>query len=445
MIPRFVIAALFMLAAPALAADRPNVLLIIGDDQGWGDFGFMGHRGIRTPNLDRLAHESATFVNGYVPTPLCRPSLASILTGVYPHQHRICWNDPPRGTDRNGVLNLMGDSPTIPRLLGRSGYVSLQTGKFWEGRYSNAGFTHGMSLNEVHGRHGDEGLRIGRDTMKPIYDFIENRDGKPFFVWYAPMLPHEPHNPPARLLEKYRAPDRPIEIAKYWAMCEWFDETCGELLTYLDTHNLRDNTIVVFVIDNGWIQNVSRQPAGEGRREARGFAPKSKQSPYDGGLRTPILVRWPGKVAPGRHEALASSLDFAPTILAACGVPLDSQMTGQNLIDLAAGRIEPRRSLCGEVFVHSALSVEKPAENLRYRWVRQGDLKLILPVPSRPFESLTDRQPANASASAPARIPGGEPELYNLRRDPHENNNLAPAQPERVADLTRILDEWWKP
>jgi uncharacterized sulfatase len=119
-----------------------------------------------------------------------------MLTGLYPHQHKVCWNDPPAGVDRNSVLHLMKNTPTVPRLLGEAGYVSLQTGKFWEGHYSNAGFTHGMSLNEVHGRHGDEGLKIGRNTMQPIYDFIERAEGRPFFVWYAPMMPHEPHNPP---------------------------------------------------------------------------------------------------------------------------------------------------------------------------------------------------------------------------------------------------------
>src|SRR5947208_2897997 len=81
-----------------------------------------------------------------------------------------------------------------------AGYVTLQTGKFWEGHYANAGFTHGMT---VKGRHGDDGLVIGRKTMKPIYDFIEGRKDRPFFVWYAPMMPHEPHNPPERLLKKY--------------------------------------------------------------------------------------------------------------------------------------------------------------------------------------------------------------------------------------------------
>ncbi len=403
-----------------LAAERPNVVLIISDDQGWPDFGFMGHPTIQTPSLDRLAHESVVFTNGYVPTALCRPSLATMLTGVYPHQHKVCWNDPPDRQNRNAVLHLIGNAPTIPRLLGQAGYASLQTGKFWEGHYSNAGFTDGMSLNEAHGRHGDVGLRIGRDTMQPISDFLEKRGDQPFFLWYAPMMPHEPHNPPERLLAKYRAPDRPLRLAKYWAMCEWFDETCGQLLDDLDRRGLRDNTIVILVVDNGWIQNITTRPSIPGADWSRGFAPKSKRSPYDGGLRTPIVIRWPGRIKPQRRDDLVSTIDLAPTILSACGVKPAEAMQGLNLIDLAAGKVKPRDAVFGEIHLHTAVDVDRPESSLTHRWVRAGDWKLIWPQED-------------------------EPELYNLRNDPHEDKNLASAHPDRVAALKQRIADWWTP
>src|SRR5262249_34448989 len=151
-------------------------------------------------------------------------------------------NDPPDGVDRSAMHPFIKKAPAVPRLLQGAGYVSLQTGKFWEGHYRNAGFTDGMTTK---GRHGDAGLVIGRKTMKPIYDFIEGRKGNPFFVWSAPMMPHEPHNPPPRLLNKYEAKGRPLKLAKYYAMCEWFDETCGELLAYLDKKGLAKSTLVV--------------------------------------------------------------------------------------------------------------------------------------------------------------------------------------------------------
>ena len=396
-------------------APPPNVIMIVGDDMAWTDFGFMGHDVIRTPNLDRLAAESAVFASGYVPTSLCRASLATLLTGQYAHQHRICCNDPPDGVDRSAMHPFIQAAPALPRLLREAGYVSLQTGKYWEGHYANAGFTHGMTTK---GRHGDDGLVIGRQTMQPIYDFIDSAgaEGKPFFVWYAPMLPHEPHNPPGRLLEKYRAPGRPEKLAKYYAMCEWFDETCGQLLAHLDRTNRREDTLIVFAIDNGWIQET-----GPTRTTRGWFAPRSKLSPYDGGLRTPVMLRWPGRVKPGRYDDLVSTVDLAPTILAAAGLRPPREMAGLNLLPAAAGRGRVRReAVFGEIYTHTAVDLDAPALSLTHRWTRRGDWKLIT------FDA--ENKP---------------PELYDLRRDPHEETDLASQRPDVVRALRQSVDEWW--
>lgn len=398
---------------PALQAGPPNVVLIVGDDQGWTDFGFMGNDIIKTPNLDRLAAESATFPQGYVPTSLCRASLATLLTGQYAHQHQICCNDPPDGTDRTLMHPFIQKAPALPRLLSQVGYRSLQTGKFWEGHHSNAGFTDGMTTK---GRHGDDGLVIGRQTMKPIYDFIEAAPDKPFFVWYAPMLPHEPHNPPERLLKRYAVPGRNLKLAKYQAMCEWFDETCGELLGYLERKGLKEKTMVVFVVDNGWIQET-----GEKRTTRGWFAPRSKNSPYDGGLRTPILIRWPGHTKAARYSDLVSTVDIAPTILAACGAKIPRELPGLSLLDAAAGKGPlPRTAVFGEIYEHTAKDIQQPAVNLTHRWVREGNWKLI---------QTEDGKTA--------------PELYNLERDPFEKENRAKDEPARVKHLAELIDKQW--
>jgi uncharacterized sulfatase len=401
--------------AISLAAEQPpDVVMIVADDQAWTDFGFMGHKVVKTPNLDRLAAESALFPNAYVPTSLCRASLATLLTGLYSHQHKICCNDPPDGVDRAEMHPFIKNAPAVPRLLGKAGYASLQTGKFWEGHYANAGFTEGMTTK---GRHGEEGLVIGRETMQPIFDFIGKTPDKPFFIWYAPMLPHEPHNPPERLLAKYTTGNRNIKLAKYYAMCEWFDETCGELLDYLDSHQLGDNTLVVFVVDNGWIQET-----GEVRTTRGNFAPKSKLSPYDGGLRTPVLLRWPGHTKAGRYEDLVSTIDLAPSILTACGVEPPKQMPGLSLLQTAAGKGPlARDAVFGEIYLHTAVDLETPALNLTHRWVRAGDWKLIL------FED-----------------PKAPPELYDVKDDPFEEKNLAKQSPDRVRSLSARIDAWWQ-
>jgi uncharacterized sulfatase len=317
--------ALLMIYPHGQAADQPNVVLIVSDDHAWTDYGFMGHPQIQTPHLDRLAAESLCFRRGYVTSSLCCPSLATILTGQYPHQHRITSNDPPLGKgDQPGVPRLrnpqfaagreimngfMDEAPSLPRILGRQGYLSLQTGKWWQGNFQRGGFTHGMTKGDPQsgGRHGDEGLEIGRKSMQPIYDFIRTarEQQKPFFVWYAPLLPHDPHTPPQRLLQKYRGKTPSLHVARYWAMVEWFDETIGQLMDHLKSSGLDENTIVAYVADNGWIQSP-----GNPR-----YAPRSKQSQYDGGLRTPIMIRWKGKITPAQPDVPVSSIDLAPTPL----------------------------------------------------------------------------------------------------------------------------------
>jgi arylsulfatase A-like enzyme len=410
--PRLIFALLLGWAFAMSAAVPPNVVLIISDDQAWTDYGFMGHPVIQTPHLDRLAAESARFKNGYVPSSLCRASLATLLTGLYGHQHKICCNDPPDGVDRAAMLPFLKQAPALPRLLQRQGYVSLQTGKFWEGHFSNGGFTHGMTTR---GRHGEEGLVIGRQTMEPIYRFIAERGDRPFFLWYAPMLPHEPHNPPEHLLAKYRSPELPEKLAKYYAMVEWFDATCGELLQHLDSKGLRENTLVIYVTDNGWIQETGAV------RTTRGwFAPRSKNSPYDGGVRTPILLRWPGRVRPGDYPDLVSTIDIAPTILAATGLRKEPKMEGLSLLDRAAGGRPLRRSaVFGEIFLHTATDLDRPGLNLTHLWMREGDWKLIL---NKEDDSV---------------------ELFDLKKDPFEKSNLAPQEPRRASRMNKTLAKWW--
>ena len=127
------------------------------------------------------------------------------------------------GTTGREIVNRHLEAvPTLPRELAKAGYLSMQTGKWWQGSYKRGGFTHGMTEGS---RHGDVGLDIGRKTMQPIYDFISTAraQDKPFFIWYAPMMPHEPHDPPEILVEKYRELAPSPSVAAYWAMCEWFD------------------------------------------------------------------------------------------------------------------------------------------------------------------------------------------------------------------------------
>ena len=414
----------------AQGLSRPNVLLIISDDQAWTDYGFMGHPVIQTPHLDRLARESLVYTRGYVPDSLCRPSLATIITGLYPHQHGITGNDPklpdPKVNPMAGrarpefarfyetLMRRIETHPTLPRLLGKAGYVSLQTGKWWEGAYTRGGFTEGMTHGDPKrgGRHGDAGLAIGRQGLEPIFDFIRRAKeaGKPFFVWYAPMMPHAPHTPPEKYLQKYLRPELTPAQSRYYAMCEWFDQTCGDLITFLEKENLRKSTLIIYLADNGWIQD----PNNPNR-----YAPRSKRSPYDGGIRTPIMLSWPEKITPLRDdENLASSIDIAPTVLTACGLPVPTNLPGINLMDRET--VKQRRAIFGEVFEHDVADVDHPTKSLTFRWMIRENWKLIVPADSN-----------------------GKPELYDVVADPFETRDLATTHPELVKKLTEELDRWW--
>jgi arylsulfatase A-like enzyme len=431
---------------PSLDSRPPNIVLIVSDDQAWTDYGFMGHRQIETPHLDRLASESAVFSRGYVPTALCRPSLATLVTGLYAHQHRITGNDPGllpemRGANRVSgepeayqqqrakLISFIDQHPTVPKLLAARGYVSHQSGKWWEGNYRRGGFTQGMTRGfpEPGGRHGDDGLKIGRESMQPLLEFIDQSDEaqSPFFVWYAPFLPHTPHNPPHRLFEKYKRKGVESDsIANYYAMVEWFDETCGELLQHLEDQNLRQNTLVIYVGDNGWIQ----LPDGNG------FAPRSKQSAYEGGTRQPTMFSWPGVIKPGvRGEQLCSSVDIAPTILAAAKADVPGNLPGFNLLPiLQTGAPTPRQEVYGETFAHDIADLEQPEASLLYRWVIVDRWKLLLT-----YDGNVGRD-AKHHPQQELR-----PQLYDLIADPHEERNQADMQPELVKQLADKLQQWW--
>ncbi len=416
----------------------PNIVLIISDDQSWTDYGFMGHTHIQTPHLDRLASQGVIFPHGYVPTALCRPSLMILATGHYAHVHGVTGNDPspkyadpktPLYTERRAkLISYIERFDTLPALLTKQGYLTHQSGKWWEGSFGHGGFTHGMTRGfpKPGGRHGDDGLKIGREGLGPIEQFVDTALGqkKPFFLWYAPFLPHTPHNPPQRLLDKYKTPERSLPIAKYYAMCEWFDETCGQLLGMLDNKGVRDNTLVVYVTDNGWIQNPSKN----------GYAPRSKQTPYEGGIRTPIMFSWPGRLKPFTRTDLVSSIDLMPTILAAAGAPVPSHLPGLNLWpDLQQATAIDRNTIFGEGFAHDIADLADPEASLLYRWCIQGKWKLLLTY---------DGEVHRYKRTHPRDEKG--PQLFNLKQDPHEEKSVAAAHPKVVARLANQIADWYE-
>ncbi|MFK5923091.1 MAG: sulfatase-like hydrolase/transferase [Verrucomicrobiota bacterium] len=449
----------------AAASEKPNIVMIIADDQTYRDFGFMGNAQVQTPHIDRLASQSARYVNGYVPTSVCSPSLATLLTGLYPHQHGIHYNHPPPGNSafnrmtsrseyervRSRGFELIQSVDTLPRLLAGEGYRCMQTGKFWEGHYRNAGFTEGMTIFKpvpeqefggnrklasgelvAHG-NGDWGLKIGRETMKPIYDFIDDCKVKeqPFFVWYAPYLPHQPHDSTKKFYDLYSGKkDVPEHTLPYYASCSQFDETVGKLVTYVEDKGLAKNTIFVFVVDNGWTPSERREKK---RPQEFAHTKESKRSPFEDGLRTPILIRWDGVVKPATHQGLVNSVDIVPTLLRATGLEKRAEdLPGINLMPSAKGleKLDAERAVFGEIFPGDASSLRHPERDIAYRWVRQGDHKLIVPHAEKGI-AWGDYLAKSA--------------LYDLAQDAGETQNLIGKNQTLAKHLQRLLDEWWTP
>ncbi len=259
---------------------------------------------------------------------------------------------------------------------------------------------------------------IGRETMQPIWDFIDHHGGRqPFFLWYAPFLPHTPYDAPPEYRRIAQAAGPPDWLLPYYANIAWFDATVGELLGYLAQKQLLENTLIVFVADNG----LRPGPARPTRQDAR-----SKYSPFEDGLRTPILLRWDGRIQPADHPQAVSTVDLVPTILAAAGLAdaIAPQMTGRSLLPSALG-IEPLAAapVFGAIYPSDAASLDRPSRNIRARWVRSGNFKLIVPGAADPLPL----------------------QLFDLAQDPGETVNLAhaPTHAAIVTGLRRLLDNWW--
>jgi uncharacterized sulfatase len=270
------------------------------------------------------------------------------------------------------------------------------------------------------GRHGDAGLKIGRESMDPIFRFIEKAEeaDKPFFIWHAPFLPHTPHNPPARLLDKYRGKGPTLAAEKYFAMVEWLDETTGELEDYLAENKLIDNTVIIYLADNGW-------NAEKGYKGGR-----AKMSPYEDGIRTPIFIRWPGKVKPQMDTAtLAHINDVTKTIVDITGAKDPGDLPGLNLTDRKA--MQARETVFVEAYNHDMQDLSDPSKSLFAAVVISGWWKLLIP---------TDVESDRRFATKPAGL-----ELYNLKTDPYELQNVAEEHPQVVAKMKQLQATHWTP
>lgn len=376
--------------SPARAPERPNIVLLIGDDYGYPYHGFTGSEVVQTPHLDRLAAEGTVFTQGFATSNVCRPSMWTLLTGLYPlqlHARAERRAGQPLGSgargrrqwpkwDRYYVGAIRADPDTLPRALSRAGYVSFQAGKFWEGTFDVGGFDDGMNREDVPGatdpadgpndRVRGLGSTLGRLTLSPVLDFIDAQGDPPFFLWYAPLLPHRPHDPPADLWALYEGLGLSHDARAYYAMCSWFDRGVGQLIEHLERRGLSERTLVVYVSDNGW----QADPASEATHHLGG--PLGKLSHHELAFRTPIVFRWPGRIPAGRVvEALVSTADLHPTLLSYAGMAAAPGRLGVDLRPLIEGSAGSVR----DVLIGSTSFLRLPEQEIGSRaqqsWTRE--------------------------------------------------------------------------
>ncbi len=411
-------------AHAASSADRPNVILIMTDDQGYGDLGCHGNPHIRTPNLDRLHDESARVDQFYV-CPVCAPTRASLMTGRY--NYRTGAIDTYRGR-----ALMYPDETTVAEVLSQAGYATGIFGKWHLGdNYPLRPMDQGFQESLVHqgGGIGQPSNPPGNDYYNPYLlhdgelkqyegyctdiftnaaiDFIDRHRNDPFFVYLPTNAPHSPLTINDDLVEPYRAMGLDDETAKAYAMITNIDENVGRLLQKLDDTGLAENTMVIFLTDNG------PQGTKDGVRwnaDLRG----AKGSVYEGGIRVPFFVRWPKHLKAGRVvDRIGAHIDVMPTILDACGlgVPDYMRVDGRSLLPLLEEK--------------SVTWTDRP---LFFQWHR-GDTP-------EPYNGCAVR-------TQQYKLVNGV-ELYDIAADPYEKRNIAADHPDIVARMRHQYEEWFE-
>ncbi len=441
---------------------RPNIVLILADDLGWGDLGSSGNPVVRTPNLDRMAREGVCLTRHYSASPICAPARAGLLTGRYPHRTGAVDVPSNRGLDR---IHL--GEQTLANVFARAGYRTGMVGKWHNGAHDPRyhpharGFEHfcgflngGMDYyNWVLECDGEPLGADGRYLTDVFTDracqFIERAEDRPFFLMVTYNAPHEPFQAPEDRIEPYRATGKLTEeVATLYGMIEVMDDGVGRLLKMLSERGCAEDTLVVFTSDNGPF-------LGGGCHRYNGDLRGAKGSVHEGGIHVPCLVCHPGRVRRGVEiDAVTHFCDWLPTLAGYCGIdpepphPLD----GRDFSGLLRG---------GD----AELPVRRFWQRNRYRplprcngAVREGPWKLVFPMRSGgDVKSDLDTVPYREGLRRPAPVrevdpplqdrdvgPVPAPELYHLESDPAETRDLAAKAPERRAALEAAWDEWFE-
>ncbi|MEL6142911.1 MAG: sulfatase, partial [Bacteroidota bacterium] len=419
---------------------KPNIIIIFADDQGYGDVGCYGSPNIRTPNIDRLAQEGMKLTNFYA-FPSCSPSRAALLTGCYPP--RVGFPDvigpPGPAWTADKQYGLSQEETTLPEILKKVGYATAIIGKWHLGHFTESmplkhGFDTYFGLpysNDMVPTENEEWqdlpLLSGEDTLSLNPDqsqltkqytekavaFIKEQNKQPFFLYLAHSMPHVP------LFASAEFKDR-SEKGIYVDVIEEIDASVGEIVRELDHLNITDNTLIIYTSDNGPWLSYGNHAGSAGRfREGKGTT-------YEGGMRVPMLAHWPGHIPAGAvNHSPASLIDILPTLVAITETTKPSaEIDGRDLSSLFLHNVSPTIE---PFYYYRSGNVDA---------VRLGEWKLHQPHWFRSVEV-----PGNDGVRGKYAYRNTELELYNLLNDPAEEYNVAANHPKIVADLQALISQ----
>jgi len=401
---------------PVAAADRPNVLLIMTDDQGWGDIAAHGAPELRTPILDRLTEDGVQFDRFYV-SPVCAPTRASLLSGRYSLRTGVC------GVTR-GYENMRGAELTIAECLRSAGYSTGCFGKWHNGRHMPM-HPNGQGFDEFFGfcgghwntyfdtplEHNGQPVQTSGYITDVItdaaLDFIRDQQKKPWFCYVPFNAPHSPWRVPDEFYSKYQNKGLDDKAACAYAMVECLDANIGRLLAELDRLQIEDDTLVLFLTDNG--PNSPRFNGG--MRGAKG-------SVHEGGVRVPLFVKWGNRLTPHRVSRIAAHIDLLPTILAACGVnkPDGPPLDGVSLWPLIENE-----------------------DGVVANWPERV---LLTTRESETIESRSSLRGAARSQRWRATFERGRWSLFDMIADPGQTKDVATSHPQELKKLSTAWDRY---
>ncbi len=444
------ILSLFCMLDVLAEAQRPNILFLFADDMAWNGTQITGSDYYNTPNLDQLSREGMTFTQAYASGANCVPSRACLMSGQYTPRHgRYGVRDPSQFRKEESKKSLLQrrllpildtpslppDSPTLAEALSQAGYATGCFGKWQngEGKENSAkgrGFDVAMDKEKPEEKMNDDPKGV-YSVSSQVCDFMETHRDQPFFAYVSYHGIHIPLQARPETFKRFKTKEPGIKHNNpLYAACTYdLDDSAGIILRKLDQLGLRENTVVIFSSDNG-----SHRSSNEPLRGAKGCY-------YEGGIRVPLFVRWPGKTVPGtKCDVPVSNIDFYPTFLSIAGVsaPQDTLLDGVDIKSLFSGASSVNRDT---IFWHypgyQSVPVPRGRDNV-FRTppvsvIRKGDWKLHLFHEEWVLDGGS-QDPAGSKAV----------ELYNLKDDPGEHSNLAASKPEKRDELLADLLEWIK-